>query len=92
MEDLIASMVIGIIEMTLVILAAIMLAPLWCLAVVLLTAGRFGVSVIRNGLDRRRTRRELARIFTEYEIARRDIRRMADATTRQILAIAKRQP
>ena len=89
MEDLLVSMVLGVIEMTLVILAALVLAPLWCIAVALLTAGRLGSSVITNGLDRRRAHRELARIFIEYEAARRDIRRVADATTRQIRAIAK---
>lgn len=92
MEDLIASICLGIIEMALVLLAALVFGVLWCLWLLLVAGGRFCFAALRviQGLSARRAaRRELAYIALEYQAAMTDIHRISQATRRQIRAVAE---
>lgn len=94
MSDFIASIVLGVLEMALLILAMAVLLVLWCGGLVPLAGGRYGLGFLRVGrrLARRRTTdRELVAVVLEYQRAAADVRDISQAARREVRKLAERR-
>jgi hypothetical protein len=94
MNDFASAIVLGIFEMLLVILAAVVFGVLWCCGLALFAGGRYGLGVLRVGrrlVRRRATDRELAAVVLECQRATQDVRAVSQAARREIRKLAERR-